>query len=104
MQRVLESDTPYFVKGIQRPVSTLSDRDRALLNRRGNAYLNEGKLQEAARVFITTGYHDGLTRIGDVYMRKADVLTALRFYYFARNEQKMRPIVSALSVLIRCLI
>ena len=59
-----------FIKTSELPLEGLSDQQKVALNRRANALLNEGKIEMAKRIFITTGYSDGLTRIGDNYNKE----------------------------------
>ena len=59
-----------FIKTSDLPLEGLSDQQKVALNRRANALLNEGKIEMAKRIFITTGYSDGLTRIGENYGRQ----------------------------------
>ena len=61
---------------------------------------NEGKIEEACRIFVTTGYSDGLTRVGDVYSKKNESLTALKFYLLANNARKTEPIFEKLSKIV----
>ena len=66
-------------------------------NRRANALLNEGKIEMAKRIFITTGYSDGLTRIGDNYNKENKYLDALKMYLLAHNKRKSEPIIEKIS-------
>lgn len=56
-----------FIKTTDAPLQELSDQQKVALNRKANALFNEGKTDLAERIFITTGYSDGLTRVGGVY-------------------------------------
>jgi hypothetical protein len=74
------------------------------LNRRGNALFNQGDIEGARRIFITTGYTDGLCRIGDYYQSKGRLLDALKMYWIAPDHNKSEPIIIRLSEIIRSLI
>ena len=74
-----------FIKTSDLPLEGLSDQQKVALNRRANALLNEGKIEMAKRIFITTGYSDGLTRIGDNYNKENKYLDALKMYLLAHN-------------------
>ncbi|MDR1971490.1 MAG: hypothetical protein LBQ46_06170 [Treponema sp.] len=74
------------------------------LNRRGNTLFNQGDIEGARRIFITTGYSDGLCRIGDYYQSKGRLLDALKMYWIAPDHSKSEPIIIRLSDLIRNLI
>ena len=81
-----------FIKTSDLPLEGLSDQQKVALNRRANALLNEGKIEMAKRIFITTGYSDGLTRIGDNYNKENKYLDALKMYLLAHNKRKSEPI------------
>ncbi|WP_277300280.1 hypothetical protein [Treponema succinifaciens] len=82
-----------FIKTSELPLEGLSDQQKVALNRRANALLNEGKIEMAKRIFITTGYSDGLTRIGDNYNKENKYLDALKMYLLAHNKRKSEPII-----------
>ena len=77
---------------------------KAALNRKGNILYNSGDIEGARRIFITTGYSDGLARIGDYYNSKGRPLDALRMYWIAPARSKAEPIIMQLSALIQNLI
>ena len=93
-----------FIKVTDKPIGALSSEQKAVLNRKGNMLFNAGKIDEACRIFITTGYSDGLTRIGDVYTERNESLAALKFYLLANNARKTEPIYSKLSKIISLLL
>ena len=93
-----------FIKVTDKPIGALSSEQKAVLNRKGNVLFNEGKIDEACRIFITTGYSDGLTRVGDVYSKKNESLTALKFYILANNARKTEPIYDKLSKIVSLLL
>ena len=86
-----------FIKTSDLPLEGLSDQQKVALNRRANALLNEGKIEMAKRIFITTGYSDGLTRIGDNYNKENKYLDALKRYLLAHNKRKSEPIIEKIS-------
>lgn len=90
-----------FIKTSERPLSALNSEQKAKLNRRGNELYNNHDIKAAERIFVTTGYSDGLTRIGDYYMKKNDKLTALKFYHLAHNKAKEGFILDELAALVR---
>ncbi len=89
-----------FIKVTEQPVKNLNDQQKVLLNRKANVLFNEGRFTEAERIFITTGYSDGLTRIGDIYAGKNEELKALKLYLLAHNKRKSEPLLEKLSGLI----
>ncbi len=89
-----------FIKVTEKPIGTLSSEQKVSLNRKGNVLFNQGKIEEALRIFITTGYSDGLTRVGDWYKDKNKELTALKYYVLAHNKKKSEEIYEKLSKLL----
>jgi hypothetical protein len=71
------------------------------LNRKGNILYNQGDIEGARRIFITTGYSDGLCRVGDYYKSKGRLLDALKMYWIAPDHSKSEPIIIQLSEVIR---
>ena len=100
----MESDNKHFIKVTENALTPLSSEQKVVLNRRGNQLFNEGFINEAQRIFITTGYSDGLTRVGDYYIAHDNTLEALRMYCLAKNKRKSDPIIDSLVRLIRVLI
>ena len=100
----MKSGTEHFIKVTENALTPLSSEQKVVLNRRGNQLFNEGFINEAKRIFITTGYSDGLTRVGDYYAAKNNTLEALRMYCLAKNKRKSEPIIDSLVRLIKVLI
>ena len=98
------SDNKHFIKVTENALTPLSSEQKVVLNRRGNQLFNEGFINEAQRIFVTTGYSDGLTRVGDYYIAHDNTLEALRMYCLAKNKRKSDPIIDSLVRLIRVLI
>ncbi len=86
-----------FIKTSDLPLDGLSDQQKVALNRKANALFNECKVEMAKRIFITTGYSDGLTRIGDNYNKENKYLDALKMYLLAHNKRKSEPIIEKIS-------
>ncbi len=91
-----------FIKTIQRP--EIASNQRVALNRKGNILFNSGDIEEARRIFLTTGYTDGLVRVGDYYKSHGRDLDALRMYWIAPDKKKSEPIIEKLSGIIRTLL
>ncbi len=83
------------------PEVVLSPEDKARLNLKGNRLLNEGAVDQAKKIFLTTRYSDGLCRIGDYYKEKADPATALKFYILSGRKDKSEPFIQAALQVIR---
>ncbi|MDR0670506.1 MAG: hypothetical protein LBF95_10535 [Treponema sp.] len=95
-------DGNFFVKNTAGPV--LDGALKVSLNRKGNTLFNQGNIEGARRVFLTTGYSDGLSRIGDYYKSQGRLLDALKMYWIAPDHAKSETIIIRLSELIRKLI
>jgi len=91
-----------FIKTTARPA--IDGAQKATLNRKGNTLYNSGDIEGARRIFLTTGYSDGLIRIGDYYNSKGRALDALRMYWIAPDHNKAEPIIMQLSAVIQNLI
>jgi hypothetical protein len=96
--------TDGFIKVTDSPVLSLSSEQKAVLNRKGNILYNQGDIESARRIFVTTGYSDGLTRVGDVYMEKKEGLKALKQYVLAHNQKKSEPLYEDLAKIISAIL
>ncbi len=90
-----------FLKTSSPDRSALSSAQRVALIRKGNELFNAGKVDQAKRVFIATGYGDGLIRIGDYYLGKQDALEALRMYWMAPAPDKAERILESTAGILR---
>ena len=93
-----------FIKVTDNPVQGLTPEQKVILNRRANTMFNSGNIEDARRIFITTGYSDGLTRVGDYYMNNKQGLKALKAYYLAHNKRDAEPIYESLAQVISTLL
>lgn len=88
-----------FLK-ITKSDAVIDPAQKTALNRKGNQLLNEGKADIAKRIFLTTGYSDGLIRTGNYYKKNNDFLEALKMYHIAPDRyQKDELIEKFASVL-----
>jgi hypothetical protein len=104
IKRVFErvKDQGSFIKTTAKPA--IDGSQKAALNRKGNILYNSGNIEGARRIFLTTGYSDGLVRIGDYYKSKGRDLDALRMYWIAPDRNKAESIIMQLSVVIQNLL
>ncbi len=93
-----------FIKVTDNPVEGLTSEQKVILNRKANTMFNNGNIEDARRIYITTGYSDGLTRVGDYYMNKNESLKALKAYYLAHNKRDSEPIYENLAKIISSLL
>jgi hypothetical protein len=91
-----------FVKTTKSP--PIDGSQKAALNRKGNILYNAGNIEAARRIFLTTGYSDGLSRIGDYYQSQGRDIDALRMYWIAPDRTKSEPIIMRISALLQGLI
>ncbi|MDR1617995.1 MAG: hypothetical protein LBS06_02970 [Treponema sp.] len=95
-------DQNVFIKTTVKPA--VDGAGKAALNRKGNSLFNSGDIEGARRIFITTGYSDGLSRVGDRYRAAGRELDALRMYWLAPDRAKAEPLIEHLSVIIKNLL
>jgi hypothetical protein len=88
-----------FIKTTVNP--SIDGATKAALNRKGNGLFNDGDAEGARRIFLTTGYSDGLSRVGDYYKSQGRLLDALKMYWIAPDRTKADPIIQQLSEIIR---
>jgi len=89
-----------FIKVTDAPLTGLTDSQKVLLNRKGNVLFNQGDIEAARRIFITTGYSDGLTRIGNKYMEQNKSLPALKMFILAHNTKKTEPLYESIAAVV----
>ena len=77
---------------------------KAALNRKGNQLYNNGDIEGARRIFLTTKYSDGISRVGDHYKSKNRSLDALRMYWTAPDRNKSEILIEQLAKIIQGLI
>ncbi|MCL2762864.1 MAG: hypothetical protein FWD36_06650 [Treponema sp.] len=94
-------DENVFIKTTSSP---MDGSQKAALNRKGNMLFNAGKIEEARRIFMTTGYSDGLSRIGDYYKSQNRLLEALRMYWIAPDRSKAEPLFAQVAAVVKDLI
>lgn len=93
-----------FIKVTDNPVVGLNSEQKVILNRKANIMFNNGNIEDARRIYITTGYSDGLTRVGDYYLNKNESLKALKAYYLAHNKRDSEPIYENIAKVISSII
>ena len=93
-QNVFIKETSASVEGSQ----------KAALNRKGNQLFNDGNIEAARRIFMTTGYSDGLSRVGDHYKSKYRPLEALRMYWIAPDKKKSEPLIEQLAYIMQSML
>ncbi|MDR0562717.1 MAG: hypothetical protein LBG73_08525 [Spirochaetaceae bacterium] len=95
-------DQNTFIKTTKKPL--VNGSQKAALNRKGNILFNSGDIEGAKRVFLTTGYSDGLSRIGDAYKAQNRYMDALTMYRIAPDPNKFEAMLMQVSAVIQKLI
>ncbi|RKX77178.1 MAG: hypothetical protein DRP87_09880 [Spirochaetes bacterium] len=90
-----------FLKVTKERPSTLTAQQRTALVRKGNELFNQGEYEKAKRVFLTVGYADGISRIGDYYYKQKNYIEALKMYMLAPAPDKKDKVVEQLSSVVR---
>ncbi len=93
-----------LIKTADLPTPGVGSDRKAQLNRKGNELFNTGDLEAARRIFQTTGYSDGLIRVGDRYMADKRPVDALKMYWLAKDEKRKEGLVSLAALVIQNLI
>lgn len=81
--------------------AALPTETRTALVRKGNELLNQGKHELAKKIFLTTGYADGLVRLGELYEKQGRSLEAFRMFWLARYKKKVDPTVERMVGVVR---
>ena len=90
-----------FIKLTRPNPDSVSQSQRVALNRKGNELFNAGHFEQAKRIFLTTGYTDGLIRVGDYYFKQNEPIEALRLYWIAPAPDKCEAIIAKMSAVIQ---
>ena len=89
---------------IRTTASPVEGSQKAALNRKGNQKFNEGDIEGARRIFMTTGYSDGLSRVGDKFKTADKPLEALKMYWMAHDKNKSQPLIETLAFLVQSML
>jgi len=95
-------DENVFIKTTAQP--SMDSAQKAALNRKGNMLCNSGDIEGARRIFMATGYSDGLSRVGDHYKSQNRLLEALHMYWIAPDRVKAEPLVMQLASIMQNLV
>ena len=90
-----------FIKVATENKVQLSSQDRIALVRKGNQLYNQGEIEKAKRIFLTTNYTDGLTRIGQYYEKQNRHIDALRMYWLAPAPGRRDALIETMSSIVR---
>ena len=90
-----------FIKTTDLRVKGLTAEQRTRLIRKGNEFFNCGNIEEAKRIFLTTGYSDGLIRVGDYFLERNDPYEALKLYKLAPDPERAEGVIEKMAIAIR---
>lgn len=93
-----------LIKTVDEPAENLDPERKAQLNRRGNVLFNQGDVETARRIFQTTGYSDGLIRVGQSYLEKGKPVEALKMFKLSHDKAKSDELVARAAMAIRSMI
>jgi hypothetical protein len=79
----------------------LAEGERVALIRKGNELFNLKKFELARKIFLTTGYSDGLIRLGDLYLKESKPLEAFRMYLLAPDRKKVEAMLEKSVAVLR---
>jgi hypothetical protein len=83
----------------------MEEKERVALIRRGNEFFNDGRIDDAAKIFIATQYRDGLTRVGDLYyFDKKMPLIAYKYYKLAERKDRINDIFMRMMMALKSLV
>jgi len=90
-----------FIKVTRPDAPLLSSEQKVQLIRKGNALFQDGDFNQAKKIFVATGYSDGMIRLGDRFMDRGDTLEALQMYKMAPAPEKAEAIILLLTKAVR---
>jgi hypothetical protein len=90
-----------LIKTVDEPNEALSPSQKAHLNRRGNTLFNSGDIETARRIFQTTGYSDGLIRVGESYLDLKRPIDALKMFKLSHDQARSTALVERAAMAIR---
>ncbi len=90
-----------LIKTVDEPNAALRPDQKVQLNRRANILFNEGDIESARRIFQTTGYSDGLIRVGERYLDEDRPIDALKMFKLAHEEGRSNELLQRAALAIR---
>jgi hypothetical protein len=93
-----------FLKTSSTHKPNLSLQQKSALIRKGNEFFNSGEIAKAKRIFLTTGYSDGITRLGDHHYQNNDMIESLRMYWIAPDQHKISVLTERIAHIIKSML
>jgi hypothetical protein len=83
------------------PRPALTGEQKAQLIRKANDLFNQGQYDLAERIYIATGYSDGMVRIGDVHFKRQRYREAMRLYQLAPDAGRVHKLAKRMALVVR---
>lgn len=93
-----------LIKSTDAPRDDLEAASKVQLNRRGNELFNSGDIEGARRLFQTSGYSDGLIRVGDWYRDRNRSVEALKMYRLAHDDKRSGALIEKMAFVVQNLL
>ena len=90
-----------FLKVVAPAKTEVDPARKAALIRKGNQLFNDGDIETARKIFLTLGYTDGISRVGDHYYRKNNYFEAYRLYSLAPAPEKQQELIGRMAGVVR---
>jgi len=90
-----------LIKTTDEPNEELSSNQKVHLNRKGNELFNKGEVDSARRIFQTTGYSDGLIRVGEFYVKQGKMVDALKMFKLSHDRSRCNELTEKAAFAIR---
>ena len=90
-----------FLKISESRTVDMPGEKKAALIRKGNELFNAKHYEQAKKIFLTTGYSDGLIRLGDYYIEKEMHLEAFRMYWLAPYPKKVESMMEKMVSIVK---
>ena len=101
-ERVLKAmPTEGFLKVTRPPAPEVSTEQKVLLIRKANELFNRGDIDQAKKIFVATRYSDGMIRLGDLYARQKDYLSAFQMYKMAPAPDRAEAMILNLTAVLK---
>ena len=90
-----------FIKSTGSSRPALSGEQKALLIRKGNDLFNKGQYELAERIYVATGYSDGMVRVGDIHFKRQRYREAMRLYQLAPDAGRVHKLAKRMALVVR---
>lgn len=93
--------TDGFIKATGPAKPVLTGEQKAQLIRRANELFNKGDYAMAERIYIATGYSDGMVRMGDTHFRQQRYPEAMRLYQLAPAPDRVSRLARRMALVVQ---